>query len=124
MPTDDQLAAAAERVAEELATGTGPLTLRPLVGLRELSWMFGVGWNTPYQWRSRGDLPPPDAPLSGNPAWRVTTIYRWADETRRTIVWDPWGLLAPGEPRDQHGAPTEVVAEPAPVPMAVFSSSR
>lgn len=93
----DQLAEAAAAIAVELATGDGKIDVPPIVGLKEIGLMFGVGWNTPYQWRSRKQLVKEDDLLSGNPVWRVTTIYRWAAETNRKIVWDPWGLVASGE---------------------------
>ncbi len=54
--------------------------------------MFGLAGNTAYQWKSRGVLPEPDAPISGNPCWKVPTIYEFAERTNRTIVWDPWGI--------------------------------
>ncbi|MFF0467529.1 hypothetical protein ACFYPX_08920 [Micromonospora zamorensis] len=71
----------------------GPLTLPPVVGLKEIVRMFGVKDNTPYQWRSKGILPKEDGEVSNNPVWKVTTIYAFAADTNRTIVWDPWDVL-------------------------------
>lgn len=75
----------------------GPLTLPPVVGLKEIVRMFDVKDNTPYQWRSKGVLPKEDGEVSNNPVWKVTTIYEWADKTNRKIVWDPWGVLEEDE---------------------------
>ena len=93
-----QLRAAVRVVADDLIE-VGPLGRLPLVGLREINRMFGLAGNTSYQWRSRGVLPKEDAPISGNPMWKIPTIYKFAEDTKRTIVWDPWGIHgADGEP--------------------------
>lgn len=106
--TKAHLRVKARQVAEQLI-GDEPLTMLPTVGLKEINKMFGAAGHTAYQWRSRGVLPVEDAPLSGNPAWRLPTIYQFAEDTNRTIVWDPWGLYAPageggGDPAVAGGA--------------------
>jgi hypothetical protein len=93
--TKAQLRAAVRRVAEDLISD-GPLTIPPTVGLKEINRMFGLAGNTSYQWKARGVLPEPDAPTSGNPGWKVPTIYRFAADTNREIVWDPWGIQSLG----------------------------
>ncbi|SCG15547.1 hypothetical protein GA0070610_1781 [Micromonospora echinofusca] len=87
-----KLKAVTRKIAADLMT-PGPLELPVMVGLKELVRMFGVKDNTPYQWRSKGQLPKEDGEVSNNPQWKLTTIYAWADETKRTIVWDPWDVL-------------------------------
>lgn len=89
--TKAQLRAAVRPVAEDLIDG-GPLSRPPVVGLKEINRMFGLAGNTSYQWRSRGVLPKEDGEVSKNPVWKVPTIYRFADDTGRTIIWDPWGI--------------------------------
>jgi transposase-like protein len=91
-----KLKAVARQVSAEL-TKPGPLVLPPVVGLKEIVRMFGVKDNTPYQWRSKGILPREDGEVSNNPVWKVTTIYAFAEETNRTIVWDPWDVLVEDE---------------------------
>lgn len=91
-----KLKAVLRRVSANLAQ-PGPLELPPVVGLKEIVRMFDVKDNTPYQWRSKGILPKEDGEVSNNPVWKVTTIYAWADETKRKIVWDPWDVLVEDE---------------------------
>ncbi|MFG3602568.1 hypothetical protein [Micromonospora chersina] len=87
-----KLKAVTRAIAADLMT-PGPLALPVMVGLKELVRMFGVKDNTPYQWRSKGQLPKEDGEVSNNPQWKLTTIYAWAEGTNRTIVWDPWDVL-------------------------------
>lgn len=89
--TKAQLRTAVAPVTEDLI-GDGPLTQTPVVGLKEINRMFGLAGNTAYQWRSRGVLPKQDGDVSSNPVWKVPTIYRFAEQTNREIVWDPWGI--------------------------------
>jgi hypothetical protein len=91
-----QLKVVARKVSDNLVE-PGPLTLPPVVGLKEIVRMFGVKDNTPYQWRSKGVLPKEDGEVSNNPVWKVTTIYDFAERTNRAIVWDPWGVLTAEE---------------------------
>ncbi|NLU77800.1 hypothetical protein HCA58_05190 [Micromonospora sp. HNM0581] len=91
-----KLKVVARQVSAQL-TSPGPLILPPVVGLKEIVKMFGVKDNTPYQWRSKGVLPKEDGEVSNNPVWKVTTIYAFAEETKRTIVWDPWDVLVEDE---------------------------
>ncbi|MBM0229939.1 hypothetical protein [Micromonospora sp. ATA51] len=87
-----KLKAVTRRIAADLMKA-GPLELPVMVGLKELVRMFGVKDNTPYQWRSKGQLPKEDGEVSNNPQWKLTTIYAWAEDTNRKIVWDPWDVL-------------------------------
>ncbi|MEH1014594.1 hypothetical protein V6U90_15970 [Micromonospora sp. CPCC 206060] len=91
-----KLKAVARQVSAQLVQ-SGPLELPPVVGLKELVRMFGVKDNTPYQWRSKGVLPKEDGEVSNNPVWKLTTIYAFAEETKRKIVWDPWDVLEPDD---------------------------
>ena len=86
-----QLRAAVRSVADDLIED-GPLGRPPVVGLKEINRMFGLADNTSYQWRSRKVLPKEDGEVSNNPVWKVPTIYRFAGETGRTIIWDPWDI--------------------------------
>jgi hypothetical protein len=110
-----KVAAAAARIADDLQRGPNePLGILPVVGLKELARMFVVGDNTPYQWRVRGQLPPHDALLSGNPYWRLPTIYDWAETTNRLIKWDPWDVVAPSE-GDMWGKDADPIDQARPV---------
>jgi hypothetical protein len=100
-----ELNAASRRVAATLVEAGTPLQVLPVVGLQEIGRMFRTVKTTPYQWRSQGKLPKEDDTISGNPVWKVPTIYKWADDTDREIVWDPWGIRAHQEP-EQSGAPS------------------
>ncbi|OJF15382.1 hypothetical protein [Couchioplanes caeruleus] len=96
--TKAQLRAAVARVAEDLITD-GPSEIPSVVGLKEINRMFGYAANTAYQLRARGVLPVATSPISNNPVWKLVTIYNFAEQTNREIVWDPWGICAPsGEP--------------------------
>lgn len=99
--TATQIKAKARQVGEGLVATDGPAAVLPVVGLKELGWMFDVEPNTPYQWktrRARGTALPDPTLISGNPTWPLPQIYEWAATTGKTIVWDPWGLYAPAEP--------------------------
>ncbi len=87
-----KLKAVTRRIAADLMK-PGPLELPVVVGPKELVRMFGVKDNTPYQWRSKQILPQEDGGTSNNPQWKLATIYAWAEDTGRKIVWDPWDVL-------------------------------
>ena len=70
--------------------GPGPLAFPPVVGMKEIRRMFGVKDNTPYQWRAKHIIPKEDGTISNNPVWKLPTIYQWAEDTGRTIIWHPW----------------------------------
>lgn len=89
-----QLRMAVKTVADDLIE-KGPLTVPPVVGLKEINRMFGTADNTAYQWRSRKALPQEDGEVSNNPVWKLPTIYAWAEDTGRVIVWDPWNISLP-----------------------------
>lgn len=97
--TNEQIGRCAAQVAQDLAT-EGPCRIPPVVGLLEIRRMFGLAKATPYQWRSKGVLPKPDLFVSGNPVWKLPTIYRWAENPRREIIWDPWALHVPHDDAD------------------------
>jgi uncharacterized protein YjcR len=64
------------------------------LGAAELAIMFGVQPDTIRQWRTRKNragetvLPRPDFEVNGKPAWRRSTILRWAKRTGREIIED------------------------------------
>jgi hypothetical protein len=80
-------------VVDDLARMT-PVAYPPVVGLKELARIFEVRPNTPCQWHSKDVLPREDGLLSGNPVWKVPTIYAWAANTGRTMMWHPWPMPA------------------------------
>ena len=84
-----QWRASVKAVADDLIQD-GPLVFPPVVGMKEIRRMFGVKDNTPYQWRAKHIIPKEDGTISNNPVWKVTTVYRWAKATGRTIIWHPW----------------------------------
>lgn len=54
------------------------------VGVPEIVTRLGVERDTGYKWKSRGVLPPPDyGEVNGLPAWKWTTILRWAGDSGR-----------------------------------------
>ena len=59
-----------------------PTPLR-IVGVKEIAERLGVRQQTAAVWGTRGLLPKPEGMVSGNPAWRWVTIYRWARRTGR-----------------------------------------
>jgi hypothetical protein len=86
-----QVARAAQVVAAGLVEPGTPATIKPLVGLQEIARMFGVKPNTVAHWRStQGILPAEDDTISGNPVWKIPTMYRFAASSGKPIVWDPW----------------------------------
>ena len=106
---------AVERVGLDLRRGAGePIERLPFVGLKELVRVFGVGETTPYQWKGRNQLPPHDLMFSGQPVWRLPTIYVWAEETNRKIKWDPWDVVAPSD-QDRWGMDADPIDPSRPV---------
>lgn len=53
------------------------------MGIAEIAHMLGEDRRTVAQWRSRGQMPEPDALLAMGPVWREETIARWARDTGR-----------------------------------------
>jgi hypothetical protein len=64
--------------------------VKPLdvVGVYEVSVMFGVYPESVSRWRREGTLPVPDVVLSCGPVWRRATIVGWGNETGRTIHYE------------------------------------
>lgn len=54
-----------------------------LVGLAELVDRLGTTRLTVDSWRARGRLPEPEYVVGGRPAWRWSTIKRWAERSGR-----------------------------------------
>ena len=54
-----------------------------IVGIKEIAERLGVAQQTAAVWRFRGLLPEPEGYVSGMPAWRWVTIWRWARRTGR-----------------------------------------
>lgn len=66
----------------------------PMVGLTEMTIMFGVARITVDQWRLRDLLPAPDQVVSNTPLWQEARIAAWAEKTGRRI--DPgWRAKLP-----------------------------
>ena len=57
-----------------------------VVGMSEVADLMGVKLRTVHQWRFRGVLPAPDFTVNDGPAWKVTTIQKWAKSTGRTMM--------------------------------------
>ncbi|WP_148269387.1 hypothetical protein [Streptosporangium roseum] len=57
----------------------------PLIGIQEVSWIFGKSSSAIGQWRNRGTLPRPDLTLSGSPLWRLETILADAERRDRSV---------------------------------------
>jgi uncharacterized protein YjcR len=55
----------------------------PLLGIRDIAEWLGVPRDTVKTWRQRGVLPDPDDYVSGNPAWRRSTIVEAFKGTNR-----------------------------------------
>ncbi len=53
------------------------------LGAGEIADRLGVSRGTIYNRRSRGDFPPPDGVVGGNPAWWPATIDEWVGARRR-----------------------------------------
>ncbi|WP_156325761.1 hypothetical protein [Nonomuraea sp. SBT364] len=56
-----------------------------LIGIQEVSWIFGKNSSAIGQWRNRGTLPDPDLILSGSPLWSLETILADAERRDRSI---------------------------------------
>jgi len=54
-----------------------------IVGMSEVADLLGVKLRTVHQWRFRGILPVPDLIVNDSPAWKSSTIQRWAKHTGR-----------------------------------------
>lgn len=54
-----------------------------VVGLGEIAELLDVKQATAWVWRTRGDLPEPDAVVSKTPIWRRERILEWARVTGR-----------------------------------------
>lgn len=56
-----------------------------LVGCAEVAERLRVSPNTLYSWRRRpsSGFPPAEHTVGGRPAWKWTTVRRWAERTGR-----------------------------------------
>lgn len=57
-----------------------------VVGMAEVAALMGVKLRTVHQWRFRGVLPAPDFVVNQGPAWKTTTILKWAESTGRKVA--------------------------------------
>jgi hypothetical protein len=75
------------------------LAMKNLLGSAGVAKELGVLPGTVYAWKQRGDLPEPDAIISGRPAWELRTIKRWY---ARYLTKHPRGSGRPGarKPRE------------------------
>ena len=58
-------------------------TKRIPIGVAEIAEMLGVKQRTVHQWHHRGILPERDFTVNDLPAWKPSTIIRWAKSTGR-----------------------------------------
>lgn len=53
------------------------------LGWIEVAELLGVKVKTVWTWGDRGQLPERDFTVNGKPAWKLSTIERWARKTGR-----------------------------------------
>ncbi|GAA3825978.1 hypothetical protein GCM10022226_53410 [Sphaerisporangium flaviroseum] len=78
-----------EEYKASIPNGYSPQVLEgppPLIGIKELAWIFGKKHTDISQWRSRGTLTPPDLTLSGAPLWLLNTILSDAERRGRAVA--------------------------------------
>jgi hypothetical protein len=123
-----------ERLAEykaEIQNGYSVPTLRqppPLIGIKEIAWIFGRTHSDIGQWRNRGTLPAADLTLSGTPLWLLNTILEDATRRGRATFPEAIGRIREGErarpkPRGRSQATVEDSSEPD-LSERIFSSSE
>lgn len=98
-----------------------------LIGLQEVSWIFGKKTSAIGQWRNRGTLAPPDLNLSGSPLWCLNTILMDAEQRGRSVSAEAVERIRGGEraqpkPRGRVRA-AEEPHHPLP-PRQIFSSNE
>ncbi|MGW2961764.1 hypothetical protein ACWDGI_25350 [Streptomyces sp. NPDC001220] len=71
--------------------------LPPIVGLKEIPWIFGKKYGDIYQWRTRNSLAVEDAVVSGSPLWLLDTILADAEARGRTVLPDAVERVRAGE---------------------------
>ena len=55
-----------------------------VIGRVEIAKLLGVETRTPHAWSARGRLPEPDfESVNAGPAWKRSSIIKWAVETGR-----------------------------------------
>lgn len=65
----------------------------------------GVARNTPWTWRSRGELPAVDIPLASEPVWWASTIAEWCATTGRPFDVNKARQLYEGVARQRYSEP-------------------
>ncbi|MDI3417994.1 hypothetical protein [Streptomyces luteolus] len=58
----------------------------PVIGLKEIPWLFGKKYGDIYQWRTRNSFAEEDAVVSGSPLWLLDTVLSDAEERSRTVL--------------------------------------
>lgn len=99
------------------------------VDLRGIAALLGVSRHTPNQWRQRDLLPKTDFPKLLRPAWKTSTIIRWAVDTgrwppgeaARSVTEDnPVSLAVPEEPEVREPGFKTAEDRAAEIPRAIF----
>lgn len=54
-----------------------------LLGPGDVAELLGVKRDTVMKWVQRRRIPTADSTVDGKPAWRRSTVVRWAEETGR-----------------------------------------
>ncbi|MBC9717798.1 hypothetical protein H9Y04_35235 [Streptomyces sp. TRM66268-LWL] len=71
--------------------------LPPVIGLKEIPWIFGKKYGDIYQWRTRNSLAAEDAVISGSPLWLLDTILADAEERSRPVLQEAVERIRTGE---------------------------
>lgn len=90
--------------------------LPPVIGLKEIPWVFGKKYGDIYQWRTRNSLAAEDAVVSGSPLWLLDTILTDAEDRRRTVVAEAVERIRAGEREGLKPRGRKKSAEPKPAP--------
>lgn len=115
----------ADRVKEYKAGVTGGYVIEdaaelpPVIGLKEIPWIFGKKYMDVYQWRVRGSLAAEDATVSGSPLWLLDTVLRDAEQRGRATVEEGVERIRAGErePIKPRGRKKSAPSKPAPLPL-------
>ncbi|WP_211302939.1 hypothetical protein [Allonocardiopsis opalescens] len=99
-----------------------------LIGIKEVSWIFGKKPSDIGQWRNRGTLARQDLLLSGSPLWFLHTIIEDAERRGRAVSAEAVERIQAGEreqplPRRQRGVPPASMGRAFPAAQ-VFTSGE
>ncbi|GGL03450.1 hypothetical protein [Streptomyces flaveus] len=97
-------------------TANDSADLPPIVGLKEIPWIFGKKYMDVYQWRVRRSFVPEDAMISGSPLWLLDTVLQDAEQRGRAIVQEGIDRIRAGEREQIKPRGRKPSAEPKPTP--------